>query len=174
YVDQNGTAPRVQQYSVDFQRELPGNQAVTLSYIGARGDHLSLGGTVDGAVNVNQLDPKYLPLGSALNATLPNPFQGSPAFGGTSFFTAATLSRAKLLRPFPQFGNILARHVTEGKNRYNAAVIEWNKRPSGGWGGRVSYTYSVLKDNQVAESNFYSAGGFNPLNNYNYIPGSSY
>ena len=27
YVDQNSTAPRVQQYSVDLQRELPGNQA---------------------------------------------------------------------------------------------------------------------------------------------------
>ena len=28
-----------------------------------------------------------------------------------------------------------------------------------GWGGRVSYTYSVLKDNQVGEDNFYSAVG---------------
>ena len=38
-----------------------------------------------------------------------------------------------------------------------------------GIGGRVSYTYSELKDNQVGETNFYSAGGTNPLNNYNYI-----
>ena len=32
----------------------------------------------------------------------------------------------------------------------------------------------MLKDNQIGETNFYSAGGFNPLNNYNYIPGSPY
>src|SRR5215831_15750788 len=37
YVDQNSTAPRVQQYSVDVQRELPGNMAITVSYVGARG-----------------------------------------------------------------------------------------------------------------------------------------
>ena len=43
--------------------------AVTVSYIGARGDHLPLGGTVDTALNVNQLDPKYMALGSALNAS---------------------------------------------------------------------------------------------------------
>ena len=49
--------------------------------------------------------------------------------------------------------------MTEGKNRYNAAVVEWSKRVTHGFGGRVSYTYSVLKDNQIGESNFYSAGG---------------
>jgi hypothetical protein len=125
-------------------------------------------------VNINQLDPKYMALGTALNATLPNPFLGNPAFAGTSFFTAATLTRAQLLRPYPQFQDILARHVLEGKSRYNAAVVEWSKRLTHGWGGRVSYTYSVLKDNLVGEGNFYSAGGLNPLNNYNYIPGSTY
>ena len=34
----------------------------------------------------------------------------------------------------------------------------------------MSYTYSVLKDNQIGETNFYSAVGANPLNNYNYNP----
>jgi hypothetical protein len=32
----------------------------------------------------------------------------------------------------------------------------------------------VLKDNLIGQTNFYSAGGFNPQNNYNYIPGSQY
>jgi hypothetical protein len=172
YVDQNSTAPRVQQYSADFQRELPGNMAITASYVGSRGDHLALGGSNDAGVNINQLDPKYMPLGSALNASLPNPFFGNANAG--PFANSATISRAQLLRPYPQFGNILARHVLEGKSRYNAAVIEWSKRMTHGLGGRVSYTYSVLKDNQVMEGNFYSAGGFNPLNNYNYILGSVY
>src|SRR5438552_3493817 len=107
-------------------------------------------------------------LGSALTATVPNPFFGNPAFAGTSL-SAATTTRQQLLRPYPQFGNILARHVLEGKSRYNAAIVEWSKRMSHGLGGSISYTYSVLKDNQIAEGNFYSAGGFNPLNNYNYI-----
>src|SRR5262245_50000024 len=167
YVDQNSTAPRVQQYSVDFQRELAGNQAILVSYVGARGDHLGLGGSNDAAVNINQLDPKYLALGSALTQSVPNPFFGNPNAG--PYANLATISRQQLLRPYPQFGNILAGHVTEGKSLYNAAVIEWTKRMSHGIGGRVSYTYSNLKDNQVGEGNFYSAGGTNPLNNYNYL-----
>ncbi len=167
YVDQNGKAPRVQQYSVDIQRELPGNQAITVSYLGARGDHLGLGGSNDIPVNINQLDPKYLSLGAALNQQVPNPFFGNPNAGPLA--ASATVSRAQLLRPYPQFVNINAYHVTEGKNLYNAAVIEWTKRTVHGFGGRISYTYSHLKDNQIGETNFYAAGGTNPLNNYNYI-----
>ncbi len=172
YVDQNSTAPRVQQYSFDLQRELPGNQSISLQYSGSRGDHLSLGGSNDIGVNINQLDPKYMALGAALNTALPNPFFGNASAG--PFANSATLTRAQLLRPFPQFGNILALHVLEGKSRYNAAVVEWTKRATGGFGGRVSYTYSNLKDNQIGEGNYYTGGGYAPLNNYNYIPGSTY
>ena len=170
FVDQNRVAPRVQQYSVDLQRELPGAMAVTVSYVGARGDHLPLGGTDDTVVNINQLDPKYLGLGSTvLNQQVANPFFGNPAAGPLA--SQATLSRGQLLRPYPQFLNVQARQVSEGVNRYNAAVLEWTKRPSkGGVGGRVSYTYSVLKDNQIGENNFYSQRGNGvPVNNYNYI-----
>jgi hypothetical protein len=75
-----------------------------------------------------------------------------------------------LLRPFPQYGQINARFVTEGVSRYHAGVFELTKRTTHGLGGRFSYTYSVLKDNQVGEDNFYmpvSPG--QPMNNYNFI-----
>jgi len=170
YVDQNRTAPRVQQFSADWQRELPGSQSLTVSYVGARGDHLPLGGSNDTPVNINQLDPKYQSLTAAqLAQALPNPFLGNPNVP-LSLSTPATLTRQRLLRPFPQFSNINDRQVSEGINRYNAAVIEWTKRVTHGWGGRMSYTYSVLKDNQIGESNFYSSNpAALPLNNYNYI-----
>src|SRR5581483_3413521 len=79
YVDQNRSAPRVQQWSADLNRELGNGMAITFTYMGARGDNLLLGGSNDVAVNVNQLDPKYLALGSAaLNQALPNPWFGNP------------------------------------------------------------------------------------------------
>ena len=79
FVDQNRTAPRVQQFSVDLQRQLPGNMGLTVSYMGARSDHIGLGGSNDIGVNINQLDPKYLALGSAaLDAQVPNPFLNNP------------------------------------------------------------------------------------------------
>jgi hypothetical protein len=170
YVDQFRTAPRVQQYSVDFQHEMSGAMAVAVSYVGARGDHLPLGGTVDTVVNINQLDPKYLALGaSVLSQAVPNPFFGVAAAGPLA--TQATITRAQALRPYPQFLNVQDRQVSEGINRYNAMILEWSKRPTkGGFGGRVSYTYSVLKDNQIGESNFYTNNGNAvPINNYNYV-----
>src|SRR5439155_21750868 len=39
FVDQNRTAPRVQQYSVDFQRGLVADMAITATHTGARGAH---------------------------------------------------------------------------------------------------------------------------------------
>jgi hypothetical protein len=170
YVDQDRTAPRVQQFSIDLQRELPGNLAVVASYVGARSDHIALGGSNDIGININQLDPKYLALGSAvLDQTLPNPFLGNPNVP-RSLSTPATLPRWRLLLPFPQYRQVNARQVTEGISRYHAGVFEVTRRVTRGWGGRFSYTYSVLKDNQLGETNFYT--GISPavaVNNYNYL-----
>jgi hypothetical protein len=167
FVDQNRTAPRVQQYSADFQRELIADMAITFSYVGARGDHLPLGGTVDSVININQLDPKYLAVPAAvLSQSVPNPFFGNPNAG--PFANSPTIARSQLLRPYPQFSTINMLQVSEGVNRYNAAVVELTKRVTHGWGGRFSYTYSVLKDNQFGESNFFSTRNANPMNNFNY------
>src|SRR5262249_6439753 len=79
FVDPNRSAPRVQQWSADLSKELGNGMAVTFTYMGARGDHLLLGGSNDVAVNINELDPKYLALGAAaLGQALPNPWFGNP------------------------------------------------------------------------------------------------
>src|SRR5262249_49918758 len=128
--------------------------------------HLGLGGSGDGLVNINQLDPKYLALGSALQDQVPNPFYGIAAAGG--FSLSPTIARGQLLRPYPQFGNVVAHQVSEGRSMYHALVLELNRRPSKGIGGRVSYTWSRLKDNQYGQSNFWSRlnSGSLPVNNY--------
>jgi hypothetical protein len=172
FVSQTRTASKVQQYSADFQREVMRDISVTVSYVGSRGDHLGLGGTVDAGVNINQLDPKYLALGSALTQLVPNPFYGVAAAGPLS--TQATVQRRQLLRPFPEYQNVIAHQITEGKSRYNAAVVEVVKRMSNGWGGRFSYTRSVLKDNQFAEGNFFSGGNSGTPNNLAFVQGSPY
>ena len=74
-----------------------------------------------------------------LNQSVANPFFGIASAGPLS--TQPTLTRAQLLRPFPQFLNIQDREVSEGANRYNAFVAEWTKRPrKGGLGGRAPAT----------------------------------
>ena len=74
FVDPNKTAPYVHQYSIDVQRELVGNLSGSVAYIGSTGRRL----TTAGNVNINQVDPKYLPLGSALTQTVPNPVLRQP------------------------------------------------------------------------------------------------
>ncbi|MGE0812090.1 MAG: TonB-dependent receptor [Vicinamibacterales bacterium] len=165
FIDQDKKAPYVQQYSFDINRELPGNIAVGFEYSGATGRNLGLGGSNDGVLNINQLDPSYLSLGAALNDRVPNPFFGNPAGQGFAV-TSPTISRAQLLRPFPQFGNILMRQNTGGRNQYHAAIFKFEKRISNGWGGRINYTWSRLKDNQFGETNAYSDTNGNAQNAY--------
>jgi hypothetical protein len=154
FVDQFRKSAYVHQYSLDIQRELGADMMVSVGYLGARSEHLSLGGVNSNTVNINQLDPKFLSLGSALQDQVPNPFFGNPAFG--SFADNKTIARGQLLRPYPQFGNILGHQVSDGKARYNAFVAKLEKRFSHGWSARVNYTYSSNKDNLTGASNFFS------------------
>src|SRR5207249_6203571 len=84
------------------------------------------------------------------------------------FSQSATIARGQLLRPFPQFGNVIARQVSAGRSMYHALVIEVNRRMSKGIGGRASYTRSRLMDNQFGQGNFWSRlnNGALPENNY--------
>lgn len=167
FIDPDRDAPRVHQYSADMQRQLPGDMSIGLTYMGATGRHLTWGTTV----NINQVDPRHLPLGAALTQNVTNPFFGNPAAG--SFATRATLPRNQLLRPFPQYGNVTMSQSTLGKSQYHAGVVALTKRATGWWGGRLSYTWSRLEDNQFGQGNYYSsAPGL--LNAYTAIPWSEY
>lgn len=164
FIDQDKKAAYVHQYSVDVSRELRGNIAVGFEYSGSTGVDLSLGGTADAVININQLDPSYLSLGTALNQQVANPFFGVPGAGPLG--TQQTVTRAQLLRPFPHFGNILMRQSTLGESQYHAAIFKFEKRLSGGWGTRINYTFSRFKDNQFGESNFFSRNSLEAQNAY--------
>ena len=164
FVDPNSQPGQVQQYSADYTHELRGGIAVSVGYSGSRSAHMPFGGTSDATININQLDASYLALGSALLDLLPNPFFGNSAFGNLA--SSATITRGQLLRPFPQFTDVLAHRVTEAKTRYNAMTLRFDKRVRNGWGVNANYTYSRLMDNQFGESNTYSARNGSALDNY--------
>jgi len=176
FVDPNRGAPRVQQYSVDVQRELPGAMSISVGYTGLTGSNLSWAGSNAGStagyININQIDPQYqnLPADYTL-ANVPNPFFG--VAGAGQLANQATIARGQLMRPYPQFGNVYMEMATGAHSQYHAGIVQLRKRVTGIWGGNFSYTYSRLNDNQWGETNYYSS---NPgiQNNYEMIPGSAY
>jgi hypothetical protein len=165
--DQFRKSAYVHQYSVDFQREIPGGLVAGIAYIGSHTEHIGVGGNDSGVVNINQLDPKYQSLGTALLDQLPNPFFGDPRFG--SFADQQTISRGQLLRPYPQFGDLLAHQVSAGHATYHSAVLRLERLIRNGWGGRINYTYSTNKSNIFGEHNQFSNNSNSlsrPINTY--------
>jgi len=166
FIDQFRKSPYVHQYSVDLERQF-GDIVVSIGYVGSRVEQINVGGTESNTVNINQLDPRFFSLGATLNDQVANPFFGNPAFG--AFSRNSTIARGQLLRPFPQFGDILANQVSAGRSRYDSLVLKVERRFNDGLGLRANYTYSRLKDNIFGEINFLgnNSNAFaRPLNNY--------
>jgi trimeric autotransporter adhesin len=163
----NKGTPKVQQYSVDFEREFRGGVMLGAGYTGLTGRNLDWQTTI----NINQLDPKYQTLVPDTLVSVPNPFYGIAQAG--QFATRQTIELGQLLRPFPQFGDILWTDATGAHSQYNALVLQGRKRPDRVWGATFSYTFSRLNDNQVGASNYYSSAP-GVQNNYVLVPWSSY
>jgi hypothetical protein len=172
FIDQNKGAPRVHQYAVDMQRELRGNMAVSIGYIGSTARDIGYGGFTNTGIEINQIDPATLPKdasgrwdAAALRRSVPNPFFGVPGTGELG--TAATILAGQLLRPFPQFNNVTKLQVTEGGRRqYHAVVLKVDKRTTGVWGGTFNYTWSRMMDNQWGQTSTYGASSGTPQNYY--------
>jgi hypothetical protein len=176
FVSQNKGDPKVHQYSIDIQRELPGNMAVTIGYVGATGRDVGYFGTVNAGININQIDPAVARAAfpaagggwnpAALLASVPNPFFGIPGTG--EFGTRQTIQAGQLLRPFPQFGDVNEFERTDGGRRqYHGATFVLERRTVGWWGGRYSYTWSNTKDNQFGQDSIFQTRTALPQNVYN-------
>ena len=148
--EQYRDSPYVEKWSLDVQRNIGRDAVVKAGYVGSTGSNLPIGGTSNSVININQLSDSYLALGDRLNETRANPFYGNSSFGGFAF--ERTLPLGQLLRPFPHFRNVYARHVSAGKSIYNSLRLELEKRFSARWGARLNYTFTKHMDN-IYESN---------------------
>lgn len=134
FADPNRRTPWTQQYSVEVQRELPGQMLFSLGYVGS---HTSLLGVTR---SINEVSASDLAKGTAyLSASVQNPFAG--LLPGTSL-NAATVQRRQLLRPYPQFLSISRMAESKGGSSYNGMQALLQKRMSNGASATLSYTYS--------------------------------
>ncbi len=161
--DQNFKAPRVQQFSVDVERQVPGGIALQAGYIGSRSADLSPGPTGGGAINVNQLNPSNFGLGGSLNDAVANPFYGG---GGTGVIGGPTVARSQLLLPFPQFSSVNL-FTSLSHADYNALLIKAERRAGRGLNLVGSFTWSRNRDASFAAGNSIQTSGISaPQNVY--------
>jgi hypothetical protein len=150
--------PNVWQWNATVQHELPGNILVEAAYVGNRGRDLSLGG--EGGYTLNQLDPSYLSLGSALNQLVPNPFYGRVSTGPLA---QPTVARGQLLRPYPQFGDVIPLFYQGAESSYDAFQLTVSRRFGNGFGFEGSYVGSRSKDWGQSYQNAYDLSSANAL-----------
>lgn len=136
---------QTQRWQFGIQREMPGNWLLEAAYVGNKGYDVTTG-----TFNlVNPVPRQYLSNSftrdttaiNFLTTNFPNPFRNIEQFRGTSFFTNTTQSRAQLLRPFPEFGNINSIR-TDGSSIYHAGQFKAEKRFAKGYSLLAAYTWS--------------------------------
>ncbi|MGH9657929.1 MAG: hypothetical protein ACRD96_05255, partial [Bryobacteraceae bacterium] len=132
--------PYVQQWNFNIQKEAIGGLLVEASYAGSKGTSLP---SVFGSIN--QLRTETLALGSALLDPAPNPFFGAIT-EPTSTLRLATVPRAQLLRPFPQFTSIALEKGSYGSSTYHSLQLRVDRRFRNGVSLLAGYTWSKLID----------------------------
>ncbi len=129
----------VQQWNFTVEHELFKNVAFELGYAGSHIVHVGLPD-----VNINQLTPAQLALGATLTQSVPNPFFGlvprNSSLGGP------TITRAQLLKPFPEFTQVALYRNNVGGTHYHAFEAKLEQRLSHGVSYTISYTHSKLID----------------------------
>jgi len=162
-LSQDGIAPYVLAWNLGIQRELPYNMFVSAAYVGNRGNRLPA------ALNpINQLDQKYLTLGSTLG--LPVTSAAAVAAGVNApyanfvnqFGSSATVLQA--LMPYPQYSSIFNNFDDTGSSLYNALQVQVEKRYTTGLSFLVSYNLSKMMSNTNSGFTSFAATDYNKNN----------
>jgi hypothetical protein len=148
YIDPNRVIPRVNQFSVSLQRQLPFRSVLEVTYAGSRSQELNVSQNLDAISMANllqygsNLTPNLSDSCSATSTTCPyaNPFYGKVP-STVSLGSSATTSRSQLLLPYPQFTGITETNIPVGLSWYNSLQVRYEKRVSHGLNVLVSYTH---------------------------------
>lgn len=162
-----GKAPRIYNWSFDLQHEVH-KFLIEVGYAGNRGRGLN------STIDLNQVNPSFLYLGSTLAQPITSPAVVALGFKKpyASFPDNGTLAQA--LRPYPQFLNVWSRNTGQGQTWYDAATIKVIRR-FGDWQFQASYvrskTLALLSYRQIfSQSQVYPQDMYNLSQPKSYSP----
>jgi hypothetical protein len=138
-------------YSIGYERELPGQFVVEISYLGQKGRNLPL------AEPLNFVPQEFRTASPVrdtaaetfLTQTVSNPFVG--LFPDNPGVNGSTIARRRLLLQYPQFDSFYM-ETYRGSNTYNGLVLRADKRFTNGVMVMSTYTFSKMRE-QVAPLN---------------------
>jgi hypothetical protein len=137
--------PHVHQFSFGFQYQVSRTSTLDFSYVGNRTRDLQTNRDSNLPSLAYRKTCNLLEGGrpAVCDAQVSNPFRNVEAFRGTNFFTANTISRFQLNRPFPQYaGNLTQVGLNQGRIWYNSLQINYNQRFATGLTLLANYTFS--------------------------------
>jgi hypothetical protein len=121
-------ATYVEQWNLDIQQDLGHQTLMEIAYVGDHGLHQQLAATSYAAA-LDQIPDQYLSMGQALLDPVPNPFHGLITTGNLA---GATIPAGQLLRPYPQYYNVLNAADVAGMSNYNALQAKLESASPGG------------------------------------------
>ncbi|HEY1741666.1 MAG TPA: carboxypeptidase regulatory-like domain-containing protein [Granulicella sp.] len=148
-----GRAPQYINYTFGVQHQWTENLTTTISYVGSQGHFLITDGGNARGYYADQLDPKYLSLGSCLTTAVNG--LGKATYNGQNcaaidpvstpgyFNTGTALNQ--LLKPFPQYG-VSDSYGNVANSSYNALQLSAVKRFAHGTTFMANYTWSRTID----------------------------
>ncbi len=149
--------PKLGQWNLNVQRELPGGIVLEAAYAGSVGI-----GLLSGATDINQLSPDALAIASKVvngaplgNLTVANPFLNLPAEQrppATSILGRSTMTVAQLLRPYPQFGNVVSYSQNESHSSYHSFQLTVVRRIGEALNFSAAYSFSKSIDDLTSMS----------------------
>ena len=169
--DSNIKSPVIYQFSTGIQRQLSKDTVLEVNFVGSRGHHLlpspQGGGSTSpsggGRTNLDQLNPKYYPLGSSvLNAATTNPYYEAD---GSGLIGEKTVPYLQLLLPFPQFASVNV-ITTNSASSYNSFSARVEKHFSSKLSFLGTYTWSRNNDGSYETSSPSGGANYGPQNIY--------
>jgi hypothetical protein len=155
-VDANLGSGYAQQWNVTVQRELTANTVIEVSYLGSKIRNIGIPDS-----NINQLTEEQLKLGPTLLERVANPYFG--IIPRSSSIGDPTITRAQLLKPFPDYTAVSYYRNNIGTTNYQGLSLSIRQRTSRGLTYSAAYTRSKLTD--IASSVFDASILTGPLTN---------
>lgn len=168
YADpKSGRPPIAQNWQFSIERQLSQKFVLDVAYVGTKGNHLIASNEI-----YNQVNPKYLSLGTLLDADIDSP--AAAAAGIVKPYASFTGTVAQALRPFPQYQDISTANLfgsdKSGNSTYQALQVKLQGHIANGLNLQLAYAFSKnLTDNSnnrdldTNAANYYAAqNGYDP------------